>query len=458
MDCKEGKEINPKSGKCVKICKSGSERNPNTGRCKKVSYVRVPRPIPGPENRPKSALKFCKDGFERSKKSGKCVKICKSGNERNPKTGRCKKVSGTKNKPIPDPQVPSTPVLQVSPQVPSKSASRVPSKSVSPTVEDNDCKISNREIDSFFSKSVRDCIEELFCSKGKKFHKIFEDRRLPGESNCQALTRLIFPESVKKITKLLGKGVEGSVFASIGPNGEQNAVKISTRQSDLDFEREVRILKKTNLLDISVPVLETSTIVIPDSGKENHKFIIMDRIDGTAENLFNERKWSEEQLQIWVDEIFQIIKKLSDNNLVHGDMHLNNIGFKRQEDGSIKFMLLDFGFGEETSLPQADVLQVIKIVPFFIREDNQDNLDKLIRKNAFEMFGMINDTSKFQYEKVYLPGPVYEKNDENKIMVRQGVVFDEDWAVGKIEYRHFKLMDEVREARMELEKEQGLNK
>ena len=99
----------------------------------------------------------------------------------------------------------------------------------------------------------------------------------------------------------------------------------------------------------------------------------MDRIDGTAENLFNERKWSEEQLQIWVDEIFQIIKKLSDNNLVHGDMHLNNIGFKRQEDGSIKFMLLDFGFGEETSLPQADVLQVIKIVPFFIREDNQDN-------------------------------------------------------------------------------------
>ena len=182
----------------------------------------------------------------------------------------------------------------------------------------------------------------------------------------------------------------------------------------------------------------------------------MDRIDGTAENLFNERKWSEEQLQIWVDEIFQIIKKLSDNNLVHGDMHLNNIGFKRQEDGSIKFMLLDFGFGEETSLPQADVLQVIKIVPFFIREDNQDNLDKLIRKNAFEMFGMINDTSKFQYEKVYLPGPVYEKNDENKIMVRQGVVFDEDWAVGKIEYRHFKLMDEVREARMELEKEQKL--
>ena len=458
MDCKEGKEINPKSGKCVKICKSGSERNPNTGRCKKVSYVRVPRPIPGPENRPKPDLKFCKDGFERSQKSGKCVKICKSGNERNPKTGRCKKVSGTKNKPIPDPQVPSTPVLQVPPQVPSKSASRVPSKSVSPTVEDNDCKISNREIDSFFSKSVRDCIEELFCSKGKKFHKIFEDRRLPGESNCQALTRLIFPESVKKITKLLGKGVEGSVFASIGPNGEQNAVKISTRQSDLDFEREVRILKKTNLLDISVPVLETSTIVIPDSGKENHKFIIMDRIDGTAENLFNERKWSEEQLQIWVDEIFQIIKKLSDNNLVHGDMHLNNIGFKRQEDGSIKFMLLDFGFGEETSLPQADVLQVIKIVPFFIREDNQDNLDKLIRKNAFEMFGMINDTSKFQYEKVYLPGPVYEKNDENKIMVRQGVVFDEDWAVGKIEYRHFKLMDEVREARMELEKEQGLNK
>ena len=123
MACKEGEEISQKSGKCVKICKPGTERNPKSGRCKKVSTRpgRIPLVIPISSNpalrlckngrckkvstkkvtlktpikqvksvTPKQALKSCKDGFEISNKSGKCVKICKSGNERNPKTGKCK--------------------------------------------------------------------------------------------------------------------------------------------------------------------------------------------------------------------------------------------------------------------------------------------------------------------------------------------------------------------------------
>ena len=57
---------------------------------------------------------------------------------------------------------------------------------------------------------------------------------------------------------------------------------------------------------------------------------------------------------------------------------------------------------------------------------------------------------------VFLPGPQYEKDDAQKIFIREGQVFDKDWALDTNEFQHFKLMDKVREDRMELEKEQGL--
>ena len=109
--------------------------------------------------------------------------------------------------------------------------------------------------------------------KGKKFHEIFSDRRLPGESNCEALTRLIFPDFIRKITRLLGKGVQGSVFEAVDLNGNQVAIKI-TIANDADFKKELRISKKMENLGVGIKILGHSTKVIKDSGKPNHKFII----------------------------------------------------------------------------------------------------------------------------------------------------------------------------------------
>lgn len=36
VTCPEGKEINPKTGKCINKCKTGYERNPETGKCIKI--------------------------------------------------------------------------------------------------------------------------------------------------------------------------------------------------------------------------------------------------------------------------------------------------------------------------------------------------------------------------------------------------------------------------------------
>ena len=66
QNCDKGKEINPKTGRCVKICKENQKRNQETGKCEK---------------------------------SG-----CPEGKIINPKTGRCINATDIKNTVI-DPKV-----------------------------------------------------------------------------------------------------------------------------------------------------------------------------------------------------------------------------------------------------------------------------------------------------------------------------------------------------------------
>jgi len=81
--CPDGKEINPKTGRCIKSkpvkdldapCPPGKERNPKTGRCIKSK----------PANIIKNKLFFtpCPEGKERNPKTRRCVNECKDGYER----------------------------------------------------------------------------------------------------------------------------------------------------------------------------------------------------------------------------------------------------------------------------------------------------------------------------------------------------------------------------------------
>ena len=86
--CPQGKELNPKTGRCIKIkaapaskkpeCPEGKELNPKTGRCVKIK----------PTIKPKK----CEKGKKLNPQTGRCIKIkCPEGKKLNPKTGRCTK-------------------------------------------------------------------------------------------------------------------------------------------------------------------------------------------------------------------------------------------------------------------------------------------------------------------------------------------------------------------------------
>ena len=99
-ECPEGKEINPKTGRCVNKCKDGEVRNLDTGRCMKIKLKLKSKECPeGKEINPKTGrcVNKCKEGEVRNLDTGRCMKIklklkskeCPKGKEINPKTGRC---------------------------------------------------------------------------------------------------------------------------------------------------------------------------------------------------------------------------------------------------------------------------------------------------------------------------------------------------------------------------------
>ncbi len=82
-ECPEGKELNPKTGKCRNIpkkpkeCAEGQIRHPETKRCRKIGTVSKEPKEPKEPKKPKKP---------------KTPKECPEGKVRNPATGRCRNI------------------------------------------------------------------------------------------------------------------------------------------------------------------------------------------------------------------------------------------------------------------------------------------------------------------------------------------------------------------------------
>jgi hypothetical protein len=97
---KQGKELNPKTGRWVNVCKEGFTRRAGDFKCVKNVTVRatspkpvyiprinpIPSPTPTPKQIPNNAIH---KGKELNPKTGRWVNICPEGKVRNPDTLRC---------------------------------------------------------------------------------------------------------------------------------------------------------------------------------------------------------------------------------------------------------------------------------------------------------------------------------------------------------------------------------
>jgi serine/threonine protein kinase len=139
------------------------------------------------------------------------------------------------------------------------------------------------------------------------------------------------------LEKLLGRGTFGRVFSS----GPDKIVKLLEARNLKATLEEVTIQTKLNETVPDVcPKLYSSGLV----PRTNEYAIVMERCEGTAEDLFLSNPDPELRLQ-YFEQVAKILQKLEPYRFNHRDLKSDNVMYKRDPTtGKYTFLLIDFGF------------------------------------------------------------------------------------------------------------------
>jgi hypothetical protein len=138
-----------------------------------------------------------------------------------------------------------------------------------------------------------------------------------------------------KPIRLLGRGVQGEVYLICYNNSEDDCKVVKVVYLTMNFEYEVNMQRKFYDIGLAPKVIKAAMFV----SKPNKKYgaIIMDRVDSTLESILKIER-NPLFLDHIVDELINIIKKLCNHNLVHGDMYFGNVAYHKNH-----VSLIDFG-------------------------------------------------------------------------------------------------------------------
>jgi serine/threonine protein kinase len=142
--------------------------------------------------------------------------------------------------------------------------------------------------------------------------------------------------------KLLGKGKCGTVYLICHNNNQQDCkvIKIEKFKGNIktsmkDFQQEIHMQQKFYKIGLAPNLIKSGFFA---SKPKYYGAIIMDKVDGTLRSLLKIQH-TPQFLDIIIEELLYIVDKLCRYNLVHGDMHFDNIAIHNK-----KLILIDFGF------------------------------------------------------------------------------------------------------------------
>jgi len=361
---------------------------------KRVKKVRTPRKkrVIRPHKKDIKNKK-CPRGKEVSKKTGNCVKKCTRNQKRNPETGRCIKdkkvkvrnmetqtedIMDTKHVKFSKSHHPGMPhrahhhkTIHFDPRGLSAPAINSHAHSKSATY----CKLTHRnmmELGHTFGVSFK--LEKAIEERGKR-------------SLCEVLSDFFPVECLKgwRITSFLGAGSFGYVFSIRNSHNKRGVLKIVRDEANFSVDKEIVVQKKFHELGLSPGVIDHCSYKPPRGGDRVH-FILMERIDGVIDN-FLMKKSHHKLLDTLVDRLFQIIKKMKDKNLTHGDFHSENIGFVyRRGDNPGTIQIIDHGMSiENGSNPELELVQFMRTIESrYSPKMNPDNR-KFIKQKVHAM-------------------------------------------------------------------------
>lgn len=155
-----------------------------------------------------------------------------------------------------------------------------------------------------------------------------------------------------EVTKILGKGDHGTIFATMNSKGKRAVVKVH-RMENVDLERklfneETKVHKQMFNLGISPQLIKTCTCVVNDTSRhaqrvnENLSIQIIDMFIGTLDGYL-EQKQNVKFLDGLLFQLKDALKKMETKRIVHADLALFNIGYIESKNGNgIKILIYDF--------------------------------------------------------------------------------------------------------------------
>ncbi|CAH1116516.1 unnamed protein product [Phaedon cochleariae] len=192
-------------------------------------------------------------------------------------------------------------------------------------------------------------------------------------------------------TSILGKGATATVHQGVNKvNGEPVAVKtfnhISTLRSPEIQIREFEVLQKVNHENI------VKLLAIEEEQENRGKVIVMELCTGGS--LFNilddpENTYGLEETEflLVLHHLYEGMKHLRDNNLIHRDLKPGNIMKFIRDDGTTVYKLTDFGAARE--LQEGQYFQSLYGTEEYLHPDMYERA--VLRKHANKTFGATID-------------------------------------------------------------------
>ena len=169
-----------------------------------------------------------------------------------------------------------------------------------------------------------------------------------------------------KFKSFLGSGTYGSIFSVTNSRGSVRAAKIVS----VDPGPEVRAQRKLASIGVAPKLYDSCKL------SKGVWVMIMEQVDGSVQDLVagaGQKSLGKRKLNNIFGEIVRNVEAMEAANLCHGDLSLDNLGYVTRPDGSVRLMLIDFGWSGK-HVPMFDMTSLAQSLLFTKNEVNRNYL------------------------------------------------------------------------------------
>lgn len=188
---------------------------------------------------------------------------------------------------------------------------------------------------------------------------------------CSSISNALGMKCLKgwKFLSYLGSGSNGIVFSVKNRSGNIRAAKIVT----VNPKSEVRVQKRLSKLNIAPKVHTWCRL------SERSWVVVMEKIDGSLGDLVSGTKaLSKKMLKLIYNEIVRTVETMEADNISHGDLSLENLGYVVLPDNTIRVVIIDFGWSGR----YVKMFDMVSLMQALLYTKNTENRDYLYEKCA----------------------------------------------------------------------------